>query len=111
LLHLREEDPAAHALRGRSRSQQRGRGVREPPDRGGPAPHQGEQAGRGAPPRTQAHHPGGEAPPPPGRRRGRGRRGAGGLRMTTTTEATILVVDDDRDCREIAARLLEREGY
>jgi len=32
--------------------------------------------------------------------------------MTTTTEAaTILVVDDDPDCREIAARLLERAGY
>src|SRR5207245_2031256 len=61
---------------------------------------------------TQAHHPGGEAPPPPGRRRGRGRRGAGGFRMTTTTEAaTILVVDDDPDCREITARLLEREGH
>src|SRR5439155_20292623 len=98
--------------RGRPRTNQRGRGVREPPDRGGPAPHQGQQAGRGAPPRTQAHHPGGEAPPPPGRRRGRGRRGAGGFRMTTTTEAaTILVVDDAPDCREIAARLLEPSGY
>ena len=32
--------------------------------------------------------------------------------MTTTTEAaTILVVDDDPDCREITARLLEREGH
>src|SRR5216117_2881404 len=32
--------------------------------------------------------------------------------MTTTTKAaTILVVDDDPDCREIAARLLERAGY
>ena len=30
---------------------------------------------------------------------------------TTTAEATILVVDDDPDCREIAARLLERAGY
>src|SRR3989441_12897822 len=32
--------------------------------------------------------------------------------MTPTTEAaTILVVDDDPDCREITARLLEREGH
>jgi len=32
--------------------------------------------------------------------------------MTTTTKAaTILVVDDDPDCREITARLLEREGH
>ena len=32
--------------------------------------------------------------------------------MTHNTEtATILVVDDDPDCREITARLLEREGH
>jgi DNA-binding response OmpR family regulator len=31
--------------------------------------------------------------------------------MTAVTPPTILVVDDDPDSREIAARLLQREGY
>ena len=50
-----------HARRGRARPEHRRRGVRAPPDRGGAPPHQGQQAGRRAPARPQAHDAGREA--------------------------------------------------
>ena len=82
LLHLREEDPAPDARRGRPRPEHRRRGVREPADRGGAAPHQGQQAGGRPPPRPQAHHAGRQAPPPQGR----------ATPTTTSTEATGMTV-------------------